>query len=154
MAQHAFSPATLGIDMPVYDPALASCPKCLNEEVTVTWHKSAVFDVIGTMNWACSGWPTTESQEHLCVKCARCQHCRAMRPADTGPYHAGKTDQQEETDMPIRKTGSAAGQVITDIEGETDDALARTASLVLREAPWSAQDESALIAENAQADEG
>jgi Zn ribbon nucleic-acid-binding protein len=137
------------IELQPFDPA-AVCPKCSGEDVSATWHQVSVRG----LDWPCSPWSAfVPHPPHLCRKCTRCGYTWAQAPVDAERYDASTQPRDEETAVSIRKTGSAQDQAITDVEAETDDALARTASLA-RETAWSADDEGALQTENAQADEG
>lgn len=110
----------------------SDCPKCAGEQVTLTYHST------GLAGSPC--WPETSVQDrvfvpHLCKHCLRCGFGWCEQTAD----YAG--EDPEEDVMPIRKT-AASGQVL----GTEGDGIAKTAAA---DAPWAAEDEDALTAENA-----
>jgi hypothetical protein len=105
-----------------YDPA-EPCPKCLNEEIGVTFHKSQIYDKIDH-SLPCAQLSVGSIGEHLCLKCLRCGYAWIRAAADAKAYDA-KTSATQEEDMVIRKTGSAADQAVVGIEGEQENDLTR-----------------------------
>lgn len=100
-----------------YDPALA-CRKCLNEEVGVTWHARQIIDS-GLDPAPCAREQVGSIGEHLCLRCMRCGYSWLAAPADGQPYYAKTGETEEESDMTIRKTGSAADQAVVGIESQS-----------------------------------
>jgi hypothetical protein len=122
--------------LPPFDPA-GSCPKCGGEIVSAIWHASAVLDY---QSPCCRRLESTgQNDEHMCRRCERCTYgwVENVLTADDA--------EREERLMTIRKTGTAdGGQPL-----ETEDTLAKTGTA----RGWAADDEDALVQENAAADQ-
>jgi hypothetical protein len=112
----------------------------------VTWHPSRVA---GSTFPCARGWPAV-AREHLCLTCPRCDYGWMTLTADAVTL---PQDDDEGDDMPIRKTGAAADQQVTEVS-EEELPLQFTASSPSSSSPWSAEDEAGLQEENQEADGG